>query len=226
MCGRYANHVKDMGGWAEILGDWPKAVALSYNVSPTQTIPAFIHDKTEESTNHIKGIGMRWGLVPGWSKEPAPKFATFNARSETVSEKPTFRTAWKKSQTCLIPALGYYEWQGEKGNKQSFFIRTKNEEPLVMAGLWDYWKQNDLEQYSCTIITQPSLGPLIEVHSRMPVMLELNQAEHWLKDGTNRFNLITKQQHTERLDFYAVDKAVNRSATDGEQLIQKQKSHQ
>ena len=216
MCGRYANHVKDMGVWAEILGDWPADVTLGYNVSPTQTVPAFLLNKEKSS---ISGMGMRWGLVPVWSKEPAPKFATFNARSETISEKPAFRTAWRKSQTCLIPALGYYEWKGEKGNKQPYFIHPKNEEPLVMAGLWDYWHQNDRELYSCTIITQPSIGQLTEVHSRMPVMLEPNQAEPWLKDGINRFNLITKQQHTERFEYYPVSKTVNRSASDGEILI-------
>jgi putative SOS response-associated peptidase YedK len=216
MCGRYANHVKDMGAWAEILGDWPEDVGLGYNVSPTQTVPAFLLDKEE---SRISGMGMRWGLVPAWSKEAAPKFATFNARSETIAEKPAFRTAWRKSQTCLIPALGYYEWKGEKGNKQPYFIHPKNEEPLVMAGLWDYWHQDDRELYSCTIITQPSLGQLAEVHSRMPVMLEPNQAEPWLKDGINRFNLITKQQHTERFEYYPVNKAVNRSASDGEILI-------
>ena len=216
MCGRYANHVKDMGAWAEILGDWPKDIEMSFNVAPTQTIPVFVSDEAKKS----KGVAMRWGLVPGWSKEANPKFATFNARSETVAEKPTFRTAWKKSQTCLIPSLGYYEWQGEKGNKQPFFIRTKNQDPLVMAGIWDYWQQGEQSMYSCTILTQPAEGALTEVHSRMPVMLELNQAEPWLKDGINRFNLISKTQHTERLNFYPVSKMVNGSRQDGEILIQ------
>jgi putative SOS response-associated peptidase YedK len=219
MCGRYANHIKDMSGWAEILGDWPEDVALGYNVSPTQTVPTFLLSKDKSK---IGGLGMRWGLVPGWSKEPAPKFATFNARSETVAEKPTFRSAWNKSRTCLIPSLGYYEWKGDKGNKQPYFVRTKNQQPLVMAGLWDYWHDDDQKLYSCTIITQPSTGPLAELHTRMPVMLQPNQAETWLNDGTNRFNLIVKQQHTDRLDFYPVAKTVNRSASDGQELIQRE----
>ncbi len=156
MCGRYANHVKDMGAWADILEDWPTDVTLGYNIAPTRTVPAFYQDREQDST---RGIGMRWGLVPAWSREINPKFATFNARSETMAEKPTFRTAWKKSQTCLVPALGYYEWQGPKGNKQPYFIRMKNREPLVMAGLWDCWKQDQEVLFSCTIITRPSEGP-------------------------------------------------------------------
>jgi len=216
MCGRYANHIKDMGTWADILGNWPADVALGYNVSPTQIVPAFYMNRTMKK---ISGIGMRWGLVPGWSREINPKFSTFNARSETMAEKPTFRTAWKKSQTCLIPALGYYEWKGEKGHKQPYFIRMKNKEPLIMAGLWDYWQDGGNSLFSCTIITQPSEGELTEIHSRMPVILEHSHARSWLKDGTNRFNLISKQQHTGRLDFYPVDKTVNRSGSDGESLI-------
>ncbi|WP_424946031.1 SOS response-associated peptidase [Candidatus Spongiihabitans sp.] len=214
MCGRYANYIRDLGDWEKILGDWPDDIALGYNIAPTQTVPVFIDHKDQH-----KGIGMRWGLVPSWSKQPAAKFATFNARSETVAEKPAFRTAWEKAQTCLIPALGYYEWKGEKGDKQPYFIRAKNSEPLVMAGLWDCWRGDELELYSCTIITQPAVGQLTEVHDRMPVTLELKQAEVWLKDGINRFNLIVKQQHTERLDVYPVSKTVNRATSDGEELI-------
>jgi putative SOS response-associated peptidase YedK len=210
-----------MGAWADILQDWPDDVTLGYNIAPTRVIPAFLRDR---KSGKNKGMGMRWGLVPSWSREISPKFATFNARSETVSEKPTFRAAWNQSQTCLIPALGYYEWQGEKGNKQPFFIRTGNGEPLVFAGLWDLWHNNEEELYSCTIITQPSTGKLAEVHSRMPVMVERNYADGWLKDGINRFNIITKQQHTDRLEFYAVGREVNRSTSEGENLILKQQA--
>ena len=108
---------------------------------------------------------------------------------------------------------------GEKGNKQPFFILTRNGEPLVFAGLWDGWQDNERELHSCTIITQASAGSLSEVHSRMPVMLEHQYALNWLEDGPNRFNLLLKQQHTERLEYYPVSKTVNRSTSDGEELV-------
>ena len=224
MCGRYANRIIDMGDWAELLGDWPDDIELGYNVAPTQTVPVFLNSPNEKSNRSIGktiGMGMRWGLVPSWSKEINPKFSTFNARSETMAEKPAFRTPWKNSQTCLIPSLGYYEWKGQKGNKQPYFIRTQNGEPLIMAGLWDQRVDKDSELYSCTIITRPSEGGLGEIHSRMPLMLELNHAHSWLSDGTNRFNLISKQQHTSRFDFYPVDKAINGTKNQGEKLILK-----
>ncbi len=79
-----------MDGWANILGDWPEDIVLRYNVSPTQIIPAFLLSKDKTRTS---GMGMRWGLVPSWCKRPATEFATFNPRSETVTEKPAFRSA-------------------------------------------------------------------------------------------------------------------------------------
>lgn len=211
MCGRYANHVKKMGQWSDLLEDWPEDAELGYNIAPTQMIPAF---------NAEHGLAMRWGIVPPWSKEPSTKYATFNARSESVADKPAFRHAWNKSQTCLIPAVGYYEWQGTKGNKQPFFIRPENEEPLVMAGLWEHWRQNEQSLYSCTIITQASSGKLEDLHSRMPLILEFDQAEQWLNDGVSVFEQLLTNQNIERLKFYPVDKAVNRSSQQGEHLIE------
>jgi putative SOS response-associated peptidase YedK len=128
MCGRYANHVSEMRSWARILQDWPTDVALSWNIAPSQTVPAFTGPQ---------GVGMRWGLVPHWSKESTPKYATFNARVESVADKPAFRNAWGKSKRCLIPAQGYYEWRKEEKAKQPYFIRSVDGEPMVFGGIWE-----------------------------------------------------------------------------------------
>ena len=211
MCGRYANHVRDVGQWAELLDDWPDDAVFGYNVAPTQMIPAFTAEKAQ---------AMRWGMIPPWSKEANSKYATFNARVESVSEKPAFRNAWNKSQTCLIPALGYYEWKGEKGKKIPIFIHTDNNEPLVMAGLWEQWGGGETTLTSCTIITQPSAGKLQQVHSRMPLILELSQAEQWLNEGTVTLEEVMNNQNIEQLAFHEVDKAVNKSTNEGPHLIE------
>ncbi len=210
MCGRYANHVKQMGQWAELLQDWPDNAETSFNIAPTQMVPAF-------TAEH--GEAMRWGMIPSWSQEPSSKFATFNARAESVAEKPAFRNAWRKSQTCLVPAIGYYEWKGTKGQKQPYFIYSKNGEPLVMAGLWEYWNRGEQSIYSCTVITQPSHGKLSEVHTRMPLMPELEQAERWVNDGVLVFDELMQKQNIERFAFHPVNKNVNKSSNQGEQLI-------
>ena len=211
MCGRYANHVHQMGEWVEILRDWPEDVETGYNIAPTQIIPAF----TPEG-----GKAMRWGLVPHWSKEASPKYATFNARVESAAEKPAFRGAWKQSRTCLIPALGYYEWKGEKGNKQPYFVRPKDGDLMVMAGLWETWQRPDQEISSCTILTQSSQGNLIDLHHRMPIMLQPEQAERWLEQGTSITQELVEYDAAQHLKCYPVSKTVNRSREEGESLTE------
>ncbi|MEM7195141.1 MAG: SOS response-associated peptidase [Pseudomonadota bacterium] len=209
MCGRYANHVRQMGEWAEILRDWPRDAASSYNVAPTQPVPVV----TAEG-----GRVMRWGLVPHWSKEASPKYATFNARVESAADKPAYRSAWKQSRTCLIPALGYYEWRGEKGNKQPFFVRSVNEQPIVMAGLWDVWQRPEQDIVSCTILTKSSEGSLVDLHPRMPIMLTPDTAATWLNDGTGRIDLMTGLNITADLQCYPVSKTVNKVANNSDTL--------
>jgi putative SOS response-associated peptidase YedK len=191
MCGRYANHVKKMSGWEKILGDWPGTAALSMNIAPTQTIPVVVH---------LAGVSqaknMRWGLVPSWSDTPKPKYATFNARAETARQKPAFRNACTKSQACLIPACGYYEWSGEKGHKIKHYIQLKDETPLVMAGLWECWTQDEQPLYSCTILTRSAISLLAEIHPRMPLILDKNNAQNWLQQPVNeQFGALQKYEH-------------------------------
>ena len=100
MCGRFASALKPSDAWLELMQEWSDELFSRYNVSPASQIGAFV-----EGACHA----MRWGLVPSWSKEISSKYATFNARIETIESKPAFRHAWKHNQKCLIPALGYYE---------------------------------------------------------------------------------------------------------------------
>ena len=135
-----------------------------------------------------------------------------------MAQKPTFRTAWKKAQTCLVPALGYYEWKGPKGAKQPWFIRPAADEPLVMAGLWEHWQSGEDSLYSCTIITQPSAGQLADLHSRMPLMVNQDQAERWINDGVTVFEDLLDGQDVSNLTYYPVSREVNRSGNEGERL--------
>lgn len=207
MCGRYANHIEAVHEWLEILKDWPAGIATGFNVAPTQIIPAVQAQGT---------FPMRWGLVPTWSKEASPKYATFNARLESVSDKPAFRNAWRHSQTCLIPARGYYEWRTEQGAKQPYFIHAP-EDPglLVFAGLWELREG----QYSCTILTRESAGVLSQLHSRMPVMLSPGDALSWLTEGTGATERLGESRVHLNVQFHAVDRAVGNPRSQGEALI-------
>ena len=176
MCGRYANHVKEMTGWTEILGDWPAGAALSMNIAPSQSVPVVVGGVPRPHTEM-----MRWGLVPAWSKTARPKYSTFNARVESVGSKPAFRGAFARQQTCLVPASGYYEWTGEKGHKLKHYIHFEDESPLLMAGLWDRWGEDEERFYSCTILTRSAVSRISEIHPRMPLILPREDALDWLQ---------------------------------------------
>ena len=211
MCGRYANHVKSMQQWTPLLKDWPEDVALGYNVAPTAIVPAFRGNK---------GVGMRWGLIPHWSQDGKSKYATFNARLESVESKPAYRTAWRHCNKCLIPALGYYEWRVEGGRKQPYFVTSSEAEPLVFAGIWDEWNGDGESILSCSIITTSSIGELVPLHDRMPVMLTVDAAERWLdSDATNAKKIL---EHAPLLELlvYKVGLAVNHVQNQGQALIE------
>ena len=120
-------------------------------------------------------VRMRWELVPFWWPKPLKELraATFNARAETVAEKPFFREAFRRTR-CLIPASGYYEWQDTATGKQPWYFTRVDGEPMTFAGLWDEWKDKATGEVlkSCTmLITEPN-DFVAEVHDRMPVVLE------------------------------------------------------
>ena len=201
MCGRFFNHLQAMHDWLDILTNWPGDTdLLSYNLAPTQTAPV------------IAASGLmraRWGLIPSWSETFENKYATFNAKIETISSKPTFRNAWRRRQTCLVPTAGYYEWKTENNHKQPYAVHHPHG-PLVMLGLWEAWHG----QHSFTIITQEAQGELAKQHHRMPLIVDAKQASDWLKGEMN------PQLNTWReLRYYPVDKRVGNTRNDDADLI-------
>jgi putative SOS response-associated peptidase YedK len=156
---------------------------------------------------------MRWGLVPSWWSKPLKelKLATFNARAETVTTKPFFRGAFKRTR-CLIPVSGYYEWQDTPGGKQPWYFTARDGSPaLTVAGLWDEWhdKTSGETFKSCTmIITEPNKF-VAEVHDRMPVLLAEADFASWL-DGSAGPELL-KPAAEDLLQRSPVAKRVNSS---------------
>jgi putative SOS response-associated peptidase YedK len=127
-------------------------------------------------------VPMRWGLVPSWWKKTVKEApSTFNARAETVAEKPMFRSAFKRNR-CLIPASGYYEWQNTPTGKQPYYYTARDGSPLTFAGLWDEWKDIETGEplKSCTIIITNANALASKVQDRMPVLLSPDEFEPWL----------------------------------------------
>jgi putative SOS response-associated peptidase YedK len=209
MCGRFANALKPSAAWLELMQEWPEQLFNRYNVSPSSQIGAFVDGAC---------FAMRWGLVPSWSTDISSRYATFNARIETIESKPAFRNAWRKNQKCLIPALGYYEWRIEQGEKQPYFVTSHDQQMLVFAGLWDDCSIGDAQLKSCSIITAESRVELKQIHERMPLVINLDTARQWLESGAEKSLLLDKC--VTDLNIYKVSKRVNNAREEDEELIQ------
>ena len=208
MCGRFANHLEDMGDWLDVLDDWPQDAVRGFNIAPSQTIPAFTPDG---------GQGMRWGLIPGWSQQPDSRFATFNARLESAHSKPSFRDAWQRSQRCLIPTLGYFEWRQESGRKQPYFIRAADQQPLVLAGLYE--PAHDGQPASCSILTTEARSDLVDIHPRMPVFVPQHAVDDLFGVAPDELLALIDDWKQIEIERRRVGTQVNRVDAEGEQLI-------
>ncbi len=217
MCGRYALF-SDIG---QIKSHFPiDQIALAeatpnYNVAPTQEVLAVIQQKGLNILDKL-----HWGLVPFWTKDINIGSKMINARHETIASKPSFREAFKKRR-CLIPADGFYEWYGAKGEKQPVFITLPGGKPFAFAGLWEAW-QDKAEPgtfyRSCTIITREAVGALRKIHDRMPVILAPEVYAAWVetgKGGTESVLEILSSGAVTEFAYYPVSKQVNAVRNNG-----------
>ena len=161
----------------------------SYNVAPTAQAAIVLDSvKTEPPTRRLESA--RWGLVPGWAKDPSIGAKAFLARSEELEDKPMFRGAFQ-NRRAVIPVTGYYEWKTTAEGKEPYFIRPSEDEPLFFAGLYEWWRdpaQADDSptkwMLSFTILTRGATGALAEIHDRMPVFVDADYADAWLDPTT------------------------------------------
>jgi putative SOS response-associated peptidase YedK len=139
MCGRFTQRYT----WSEVLEFMrvfgpDRNLQPRYSIAPTMTVDVI---RLDESGNR-ELVPMRWGLIPAWWVKSLKEIpATFNAHAESVADKPMFRDAFR-GKRCIIPASGFYEWTGDKGNKQPHLFTAANGSPiLAFAGLWDRWRR-------------------------------------------------------------------------------------
>jgi len=144
------------------------------NIFPGQQIAAVIH----EDKNRL--VNFRWGLIPSWAKDPSIGNKMFNARAETISEKPSFKNAFKKRR-CLIIADAFYEWKTDGKKKIPIQICLKSKEPFGFAGLFEHWTSPEGQLInSCTIITTEPNELIKPIHDRMPIILPKDRESLWL----------------------------------------------
>lgn len=167
----------------------PPGLIPHFNIAPTGMLVTVQVGATTWETRM-----RRWGLIPSWAKDPGIGAKTFNARAETVAEKPSFRGAFK-SRRCLIPVDGFYEWLTSGKTKTPFYIsHVDPKEMLVFAGLFETWRGSQEEIQSCTIITTEANAFMRELHHRMPVVLSPRAWDQWLSNITSPVDLLALLQ--------------------------------
>ena len=199
MCGRFVL-ISDLSVIAREFGVSNASVSFSpsQSVSPGMHIPAVICSGQENSL-----VSFVWGLIPFWAKDPSIGAKLFNARAETVAEKPSFRNAFRQRR-CLIPADGFYEWKKEGNQKIPFSFHLKSGKPFAFAGLYEQWIAPDKKPVeTCTIITTQANDIVAPVHDRMPVIVPKAGQELWLNPqikDTARLLDILKPYPAEEMD--------------------------
>lgn len=181
MCGRFSLEAHpEVLAQAFSLASAPP-LAPRKNICPTQPVLAI----RQEAPGRREAVLLEWGLIPQWMKTP-PSRPMINARSETLTEKPSFKSAFRHRR-CLIPASGYYEWRTEERGKQAYHFTLAQGGVFAMAGLWETQLSPDgSERETCTIITTESTGKVREIHHRMPVILPPQHFETWLDNANPR----------------------------------------
>jgi len=248
VCGRYAvsarpERLADQFDVIDIFDHLPEP---DYNVAPTVTVPAVLERtvKTDGEGTRAGDVRRRlapltWGLVPSWAKDRSIGARLINARVETVAEKPAFRKAFA-SRRCLLPADGFYEWYTPDGHdadsprgkgkvrKQPFFLHRRDGGLLVMAGLYEIWRDPTLDREddaawlrTCTVITTEATDAAGHIHDRMPMVVRPDAVDAWLDptltDPARVLDLLVTD--ADELEAYAVSTEVNNVKNNGPELL-------
>lgn len=221
MCGRFTLTVqlKDLRRRFNALAEDSLEVRPRFNIAPTQTIPVI---RREAEGRKIRKL--RWGLIPRWAKEASIGQRMINARSETLTEKPSFRPLLYRHR-CLIPADGYYEWsKTDTGKKQPYRIIIGDGELFAFAGLWDRWVSPEGKAVETfTIITTQANEKLSRIHHRMPVILPRSAEDLWLDPEVRDPNFLREllvPYPDDSIGLYPVSTLVNSPRNDTEACIQ------
>lgn len=211
MCGRFFLDAKA----GDIIEHYqvppPDLFTARYNIAPTTPVLAL----------DAKKFGLyRWGLIPSWAKDVSIGNRMFNARAETVAEKPSFRNAYRRRR-CLVPANGFYEWRTENGRKQPYCCHIDHG-LFSMAGIWEHWQDAEgNEIQSCAVITTEANSAMAGLHQRMPVYIAPQDYEAWLDCSSDRTDEADRLLRETAPDYayYAVSTAVSNSRNEGPDLV-------
>lgn len=196
-----------------------------YNIAPTQPVGIV---RMNAALGQREWALTRWGLIPSWAKDPSIGQKMINARAETITEKPSYRAAFKRRR-CLVPASGFYEWKKTGEGKVPHYITVGDGAPFAIAGLWETWHAPDGgELVSCTLITTEANDQMAELHDRMPVIIPARDYATWLGSGRDDSpDVLGEARHilhpweTKNLTIWPVSTRVNQVRNEGAANIER-----
>ncbi|BBK30668.1 putative SOS response-associated peptidase YedK [Stella humosa] len=186
-----------------------------YNLAPTQSAPV-VRPGGEGRRLDL----LRWGLIPSWSKGPDARFSMINARADTLAVKPAYRNALRERR-CLVPADGFYEWQGAGKAKRPMRMVRPDRAPFAFAGLWERWQPADGSPAveSFTIVTTDANDRLRPIHDRMPVILDEADWDRWLAGPADAVTGLLRPAPDAALVAYPVSQRVGNVRNDDPDLL-------
>ena len=211
-------------------------LTANFNVAPTNDVYGVVAAPGSAGAER-EVQAFHWGLVPTWAKDTKISSKLINARSETIADKPAFRSSFTKHR-MIIPMDGFYEWKrdmdtGEltkagKPVKQPFFIHSTTGEPLAVAGVWATWRDKSQGPdapwlHSCSVVTTSANHTMEAVHNRMPVMLPASAWAAWLDPDNHDVEQLTALMvpaPDDLLTMHPVSTAVNVVRNKDESLIE------
>jgi putative SOS response-associated peptidase YedK len=245
MCGRYATSAspQDLMEEFEVDDLFDGLPGPDYNVAPTVAVPAIFERRVKDTGEIRRRLApLVWGLVPSWAKEASIGSRMINARLETVAEKPAFRRAFS-ARRCLLPADGFYEWYAAespagsatgrgrgKPRKQPFFIHRTDGGRLVMAGIYEIWRDPHKDATdgsawlrTCSVITTQATDAAGHIHDRMPMVITREAIDAWLDptitDPKRALELLAVTEAA-ALEAYAVSTEVNSVENNNPSLVE------
>lgn len=221
MCGRYTLHLSRLEALADLIGIERSSLVIDgemletwaprYNVAPSQSVPVLARKRS----GHV--IAPRqWGLLPAWATETERARRPINARIESIATLPTFREAFARRRV-IVPATGYFEWRGAKGNAGSqrdpVWIRPRDGGAMALAGVAERWTSREGEVIdSFAIVTMDASPELATIHDRMPLELHAEDVARWLDpvplESSTTKAIVGRSARTDHLTYHAVTHAM------------------
>jgi len=216
MCGRYSNTLPPEAIRQIFYGELPNWPAY-YNAAPTTALPVV----RQGNNGNRKLVLMRWGLIPWFSKDGKSSYSTINARAEGLRTAASYRESFVKGRRCIVPASGYFEWTGPKNDRQPHYFTRADGQPMVLAGLWDRWRSADKSETkeTFTIVTTEPSKFAAQFHNRMPLILELETWDLWMKGEPDAAAAPMKPANEDVLVSRPVSKAVGNVRNNSPELL-------